>query len=202
MHLEVIVEEPSARAALQNILPFLIGPAHSFRVLAFQDKGDMILNLPRRLRGYSHYHQTNFRIIVLLDEDRKDCRELKNQLEIETRNVGLISKTAARGGAFQVVNRIAVEELEAWFFGDIQALKAAFPRIPAALEYKAPYRVPDQIRGGTWEALHRVLRRAGYFPNFLPKIEVARRISLHMNPEFNRSHSFQVFRQGILACLM
>jgi hypothetical protein len=31
------------------------------------------------------------------------------------------------------LNRIAVEELEAWFFGDIEALRAVYPKLSATL---------------------------------------------------------------------
>jgi hypothetical protein len=57
---------------------------------------------------------------------------------------------------------------------------------------------PDAIAGGTWEALERLLRRLNYFPEGLPKIAVARKVSEHMDPERNRSKSFQVFRDGLL----
>ena len=99
---------------------------------------------------------------------------------------------------FQVLNRLAIEELEAWFFGDIEALNAAYPRISLNLGNKAKYRDPDSIAGGTWEALERELKRVGYYSGGLSKISAAREISLHMVPERNRSHSFQVFRRGLL----
>lgn len=62
---------------------------------------------------------------------------------------GLQSKCAPQGQVFQVVNRIAVEELEAWFFGDWSALQAAYPRVPATIPQKARFRDPDAIVGGT-----------------------------------------------------
>ena len=97
-----------------------------------------------------------------------------------------------------VLNRIAVEELEAWFLGDVPALRAAYPRVPASLEHKDPYRDPDGITH-TWEALERVLQRAGYFSTGLAKIEAARRIAGFMKVEPNRSRSFVAFREGLKA---
>ncbi len=96
------------------------------------------------------------------------------------------------------MNRIAVEELEAWFFGDVQALRAAYPRISPTLAQRAKFRDSDAITGGTWEALERELQRVGYFAGGLSKITAAREISLHMDPARNRSKSFQVFREGLL----
>jgi hypothetical protein len=98
-----------------------------------------------------------------------------------------------------VLNRFTIEELKAWFFGDIEALHFAYPRISNHLGNKAPYRDPDAIIGGTWEALKRELRRVGYyFPGGLNKISAAREISRFMVPERNRSRSFKVFRQGLI----
>ena len=93
--------------------------------------------------------------------------------------------------------RIAIEELEAWFFGDIPALKTAYPKIPASLTQKAPYRDPDNINGGTWEQPEKVLMEYGYHPGGLEKIRAAKEISEHMDPETKRSKSFQVFRDGL-----
>lgn len=50
---------------------------------------------------------------------------------------------------FQVLNRLAIEELEAWFFGDVAALHSAYPRVPSTLGRRSRYRDPDAIRGGT-----------------------------------------------------
>ncbi|MGD0827532.1 MAG: DUF4276 family protein [Desulfobaccales bacterium] len=55
----------------------------------------------------------------------------------------------------QVLNRIAIEELESWFFGDGIALKTAYPGIPETLDKKSKYRNPDAIER-TWEALERL----------------------------------------------
>lgn len=98
-----------------------------------------------------------------------------------------------------MINRIVIEELEAWFFGDADALRSAYPGVSSTLERKAAYRDPDAIQGGTWEALQRVLQRAGYYKGVkaLPKLETAGRIAQHMDPARNRSRSFQVFRAGI-----
>jgi hypothetical protein len=94
------------------------------------------------------------------------------------------------------VNRLAIQELEAWFFGDINAIRTAYPNIPKTLDKKKQYRHPDAINN-TWEALERVLQRAGYYPGGLLKIKAAREISQYMNPQRNTSKSFQVFRDSI-----
>ena len=144
----------------------------------------------------------NWRIMVLIDEDRRDCHELKAKLENAADGAGFVTKSnAAPNENFQVVNRLAIEELEAWFFGDVEAMHAAYSRIPVNLQSKAEYRDPDAIRGGTHEALERILKRANYYKGNVPKREVAQNIAQHMEPNRNKSRSFQVFVDGLKACV-
>ena len=200
MHIEFLVEELSAEAALQNLVPKILGFDVTFSIHTHQGKPDLIRKLPDRLAGYKHWLPDNWNIVVLMDLDSADCFDSKNQLEGIASNTGFITKSASgQERRFQVLNRLAIEELEAWFFGDIPALARAYPRIPVSLGQRARYRDPDAIAGGTWEALERVLQRIGYHPGGLPKVAAAREISLHMDPQRNRSKSFQVFRDGLLA---
>jgi Domain of unknown function (DUF4276) len=97
----------------------------------------------------------------------------------------------------QVLIRIVIEELEAWFFGDVPALCEAYPKISPTLHKQVRYRDPDKILGGTWEALERVLNRSGYHSTGLRKLQAATDIAAHMDVESNRSKSFQVFRDGL-----
>jgi hypothetical protein len=199
MHLEAFVEEPSAEAALKNLLPRLLPPAWNVRYHTFQGKSDLLSKLPSRLRGYTHWLPPDWRLLVLVDEDRQDCYALKEQLEHAAERAGLMAKTGLGTGPVEVLNRIAIEELEAWFLGDVEALVRAYPRVPRTLSKRQRFRNPDQVSGGTWEALEMVLQRAGYYPGGMPKVEVAQRVSAHMNPSRNSSRSFQVFVSGVRA---
>lgn len=190
---EVLVEEPSVEPALRVLLPRLLGNT-SFEVYPYQCKDDLLKKLPKRLRGYSAWLPHDWRIVVVVDRDDEDCRSLKQRLEEIAAHTGLRSRTAAHGADYQVVNRLAIEELEAWYFGDWSAVRSAYPRVPDTIPRKANYRDADAIRGGTWEAFERVLQRAGYFRSGLRKIEAARAVAEHWNPDVNRSHSFIVFR--------
>lgn len=202
MHFELLVEEPSAEAALNELLPRLIGVGASFRIHPHQGKKDLLESLPGKLRGYSRWLPTNWRVVVLIDLDSGDCKKVKANLERLASQAKLTTKsTATARTAPQVLNRIAIEELEAWFFGDVEALRAAYPRVPPTLAAKRAFRDPDKIMGGTWERLEQVLQRAGYFKGGLAKIAAAREIAKHMNPERNRSRSFCVFRDGLQAML-
>ena len=199
MHIELFLEEPSAEALLQGLLPKLVPVGTTWNPIVFQGKPDLLSNLERRLKGYKSWMPEDWKIVVLIDEDRANCRKLKARMEAASAAAGFLTKTAVTGGKFVVLNRIAVEELEAWFFGDAVALAAAFPGVSPTLGAKAHYRNPDAITGGTWEALERVLQRAGYYGGGSPKIEVAREMATHMEVGRNTSPSFQTFVRGISA---
>jgi len=185
----VLVEEPSAEAMLRRLLPKILRrPGTTFTIHPHRGKPDLLGKLPSRLRAYARWIPEHFRVCVLLDEDREDCHQLKAVL-----------RGAADQAGVSVLNRIAIEEIEAWFFGDAEALARAYPGVPATLGDRAAYRHPDSIKGGTWEALERELRRAGYFLTGLRKIEAADQIARFMDPERNRSRSFRTFRDGIRA---
>ncbi|MEA2046068.1 MAG: DUF4276 family protein [Euryarchaeota archaeon] len=78
----------------------------------------------------------NWRIVVLIDEDRQDCNKLKLKLENAAIDAGLTTRTSAEADAkFQVLNRILVEELEAWFFGDSEALHSAYSMTFGYIDY-------------------------------------------------------------------
>lgn len=188
MHLEVLVEGHSDEKALTNLIPKIIGGAHTFGVYPFGNKQRLLEKLLQRLKAYSKWITEEYRIVVLIDEDRKDCHELKKRLIEDAIKAGIEDKVLAR---------IAVEELEAWFFGDIKALQTAYPKLPKKLGNRSKLRDPDAISGGTWEYLERIIRKAGY-PGYR-KIAGAELIAQHMDPDNNRSRSFQVFRDGLLS---
>lgn len=197
----VLVEEPSMEAALDHLLPKMVGGI-DVDIKPFQCKDDLLKNLPARLRGYSIWLPANWVLVVLVDRDDDDCNVLKQKLETMTAEAGLVSKTnAGPDNRFQVANRLAIEELEAWFFGDWAAVQAAYPRVPATIPQKAPFRRSDAIAGGTWEALERELKKAGYFKTGLRKLECARAVAQHMEPTRNTSPSFQAFRDVLIAAV-
>ncbi len=193
VHIEVLVEEPSMEAALRVLLPSLLGST-SFEVYSHQCKNDLLARLPQRLRGYASWLPDDWRLVVVVDRDGDDCNALKARLERIAAEAGLRTRTAASGGSYQMASRLVIEELEAWYFGDWQAVRAAYPRVSGAIPAQAKYRDPDAIQGGTWQAFERVLQRAGYFRSGLRKIEAARAVAKHWEPDGNRSHSFVVFR--------
>lgn len=202
-HVELLVEEPSMEAALRLLLPKVLGDL-TFEIYQHQCKDELLLRLPQRLHGYGQrcrgdaWFRDHCRIVVVIDRDDDDCTVLKRRLEEMANDAGLVTRSMANGGAYMVVNRLAVEELEAWYFGDWVAVRAAYPRVPATVPSQAKYRAPDEIAGGTWEVLERVLQRAGYYGGGLRKLEAARAVAAHMEPLRNTSPSFCTFRDALL----
>jgi len=195
-HVEILVEEPSAEAALRILLPKMLGSA-SFEIYPHSCKDDLLKRLPDRLRGYAAWIPDDWRIVVVVDRDDDDCKELKKRLEAMAAEAGLGTRSKPKTKRFAVVNRLAIEELEAWYFGDWEAVQQAYPKVNANIPSQAKYRSPDAIKGGTWEAFEGVMKRAGYFRTGLRKIEAARAVAAHMDPNRNTSRSFQVLREAL-----
>lgn len=195
-HIEVLVEEPSAEALLRVLLPSILGDL-SFAIYTYSGKHDLLQHLRKRLQGYSRWLPSSTRVVVLVDRDADDCQALKRELEGHANAAGLQTRSTTISNSYSVVNRLAIEELEAWFFGDWDAVCAAYPRVSTSVPRRARYRDPDSVPGGTSQAFERILQRAGYFGTGLRKIEAARAIAQHMEIARNRSHSFQVFRRTL-----
>ena len=199
-HLEFLVEEPSMEAFLEGLLPRLLPEDCEYSIHPFRGKSDLKRNLGRRLRGYARWLPESYRIVVLVDRDNDDCRELKDDLDETARAAHLRTPSQAGKTPWQLVNRIVIEELEAWYFGDWLAVCAAYPKVSANVPENARYRDPDGIHQ-TWEAFERILKRRGYFSSGLRKIDAAREIAAHVCPDRNRSRSFAAFRDAIRAAL-
>jgi hypothetical protein len=192
--IEFLVEEPSMEEALRAFIPKILGTLE-FEIYRHQGKKDLLDRLPNRLRGYASWIPATWRVVVIVDQDDEACRTLKARLEELAADAGLVTRSIAK--KCTVVNRIAIEELEAWYFGDWKAVRAAYPGVPEGVCNAAKYRSSDAIKGGTWEAFERVLQAAGYFPGGLPKIEAARAIGKHMDPARNTSPSFGALRDSL-----
>ncbi len=130
-HFELLVEEPSMEAFLHQVLPRMAGSEATYTVHVHRGKPDLLAKLGSRLRAYAKWLPGDSRIVVLIDRDGDDCSLLKQRLEREAREAGLATRAVAGPENWRVLNRIAVEELEAWFFGEWAATQTAFPGLKA-----------------------------------------------------------------------
>lgn len=103
----------------------------------------------------------------------------------------------------RVLYRIAIEELEAWYLGVVNALRQAYPA--AKLEKLADYVQDSQT--GTWELLVDIIHPGGLAELYAKgkhsplvreeKLKWAKTIAPYMDVEQNRSASFCCFRDGL-----
>lgn len=209
MHIEILVEDASGKPLLEAVLPKLLGrqaDPHTWRVIAYKGVGRLprglqansdpnkrilLDQLPRLLRGYRNDPSVDA-IVVVLDADRRDC----------SRFLAELNALAADCNSKQcILFRLAIEELEAWYLGDREALHRAYPRAKAkALK---PYR-QDSICG-TWElladAIHpggaAAIKKKGWPLPGQIKSEWAQRIGPLLVPDRNVSPSFGKLRDGL-----
>ena len=99
MHLEFLLEEPSAEAALNNLLPQIVGQSATFALHSYQGKPDLLAKLPGRLRGYRDWLPPDWHVVVLVDRDADDCYMLKAHLEQVAREAGRALREQAPEGA-------------------------------------------------------------------------------------------------------
>lgn len=159
MRLHVLVEGPSEAALLKGWLPRFL-PQHSFKVIQHRGKGrlpadpvqkpdprrqGLLDQLPAKLRAYGRTLKSETdRVLVLVDLDHQDCMDLKRRL------VEVANSCEPRP---VVMFRIAIEETEAFYLGDLLAVRAAYPQ--AKLHKMKDY-VQDGIYG-TWELFGQVI---------------------------------------------
>ena len=191
MHFEFLLEEISMEAFLKAWLPRFLPVTCSFSTHPFQGKRDLMKKLEHRLRGYAQWLPPDRRVVLIVDRDDEDCVELKERLEAACEANGLRPKSNDQENDWQVTTRIVIEELEAWYFGDWEAVLAVYPRVPKNIPSRAPFRDPDAISGGTWERFERILQRSGYHKGGLQKLQAAQQIGEHIDVERSASESFR-----------
>jgi hypothetical protein len=171
-----LLEERSMKVLLEGLLPRLV-PDMPFLCVTHEGKGDLEKSIPRKLRAW---REPGVRFVVVRDNDGADCLELKRGLADLCRQAGRVD----------TLIRIPCQELEAWYFGDPEALAQAYGSArPRSFAGSSRYRVPDAIRKPSTD-LERLL------PGF-QKISGARKMGALLAEERNRSRSFQVFVAGV-----
>ncbi len=172
-----LLEEPSMREVLQAILPGILPPEISLRLVAHEGKQDLERSIPRKLRAWQN---PEARFVIIRDQDAANCEVLKQHLL-------QLCETAGRTNCLV---RIVCRELESWFLGDLNAVSQAFdlPKL-SKLKDKEKFRNPDHLGNAASE----LQKLVGNYS----KIGGARAIAPHLDLAGNQSHSFQVFLEGL-----
>lgn len=173
-----LLEEPSAKALLDVLLPRFTPEGVAFRFIVFEGKQDLERQLVRRMRGYLN-PQAHF--IVVRDQDAGDCREIKRRLVEKCRE----------SGKERFLVRIACRELESWYLADLAAVESGLG-LTGLRQRQAgkKYRDPDRLSGPKREL--KSLTREAY-----SEIEGSRAIGPHLDLTNARSRSFVAFLRGI-----
>lgn len=199
MQIEFLLEEESAEDALRQLLPRLLPSHYVPRFRALGGWQALLDHLPTLLRGYrkrmAQPGQQALGIVVLLDADGVAERRLA-ALEAAAKAADLTTLgQVAEGADFQVFNALAIQELEAWFLGDRDAIMVAFPRVKPH-HFKGIDREPESHPKPN-EVLWRILQAAGLYTTGKRKREWAETIAPHLDPARNTSTSFQYFCEGL-----
>lgn len=167
-----LLEERSMKVLLDGMLPRFF-PRMRFLCIPHEGKQDLERSIPRKLRAW---HEPGVRFVVVHDNDGGDCINLKARL------IGLCKE----GRRDDTIVRIPCQELEAWYFGDLDALAHAYGNENLrSIDQKAYYRDPDSIIKPSKSITEIV--------DGFQKISGARKMSEKLSIDGNKSHSFNVF---------
>ncbi len=173
-----LLEEPSAEALLNVLVPKLLPAGVTHRCLVFQGKQDLERRLIHRLRGYRN---PEARFIVLRDQDAADCRVVKERLQERCREAG-------RPDALV---RIVCHELESWYLADLAAVEQGLGISSLRRRQgEAKYRFPDALPSPKRELMRLTDDR-------YQEIGGSRAIAPYLDTANTRSQSFAVFLAGI-----
>jgi hypothetical protein len=213
MHFEILVEDMSGKTALEILVPKIIDTEqHTFNIHPYKGIGHIPKNLtsksdpkkrilldqlPRFIRGYgskfdgypSDYHAV---LIIICDLDERCLSSFRQELLICLDSCVPKPKTHFC---------IAIEEAEAWYLGDLEAVKTAYPNAKQAVLNSY---INDDICG-TWEKLadavysggSQKLSRLRYQEVGKQKAIWAEKISPFMDIDKNQSPSFCYFRDRL-----
>ena len=213
MHFEILVEDISGKTALEILIPKIISTEqHTFNIHSYKGIGHKVpqdLNstsdakkrilldrLPKIIQGWgktlSDYPDYSFVLIVICDLDNRCLSTFRKEL------LDLVDKCKPKP---KTQFCIAIEEGEAWYLGDLAAVKAAYP--------KAKQGVLDSYTNdsicGTWEKLadavysggSKKLSKLAWQEVGKEKSNWAKEISPFMDVDNNLSPSFCYFRDKL-----
>lgn len=207
MHYEILVEGQCELTALSIIMSRILGEYavdNTWKIHKHQGVGkipddinnvnsndrSLLGQLPAKLKAYNSIEDENRAVVVLLDLDGNDRDEMMSSLE------DLIPEE----NNLKIEFCFAIEELEAWFLGDQNAMLSAYPNTDVSVVQAY---MQDSICG-TWEIFARAIssnvislpkrdRRV-----LMEKCEWAKRIPPFMDMAENLSPSFQSFKNSLL----
>jgi len=169
-----LLEESSAKAMLESLLPRMLNKETAFRCIPFEGKQDLEKQLTRKIRAYQN---NQARFIVLRDQDsHPDCKQVKQRL---------LDLCGQSGKLDKCIVRIACKELETFYLADLQATEQALDlRGLAKQQQVKKFRTPDTLGSPSREL--KTLTNNRY-----EKVAGSRLIGKHLGLDNVRSPSFR-----------
>ncbi|HCB13426.1 MAG TPA: hypothetical protein DEP36_07660 [Gammaproteobacteria bacterium] len=172
------LEEASARAMLEGLLPRIAPQCVDVRYIVFDGKQDMEKQLVRRMRDYRN---RGARFFVIRDQDSGDCLAIKERLQ----------QFCADAGRPNTIVRIVCRELESFYLADLAAVEYGLGIAGIAKRQKnQKFRTPDRLGSPSQELI--ALTKGRY-----QKIGGSRAIAPHLDINNTRSHSFKMLVEAI-----
>lgn len=179
MKIVFLLEEASMKYYLDELLPVILPPDVKFLTIPHRGKGDLRKSLSIKLRAWKEAEEVRF--VVVHDQDDSDCRALKKELQ-----------KLCDAYRSNVLVRIPCRELEAWYWGDLEAVSAAFGKDLTSYGKKKSYRVPDEI-------VHPKKKLQKILPELQQCLgaQAIGKQAAKRNLDDNASASFQAFVKGV-----
>lgn len=173
-----LVEEPSMAEFLSGMLPRVLPPEVTHQIVPHNGKSALEKSIPRKLRGW---REEGVKFIIIRDNDGADCIAVKSR----------IVDVCQDAGRPDTLVRIACQELESWYLGDLAAVGDAYHiQNLSRLQAKRKYRDPDHLSSPSVEIKKLVTN--------YQKVTGSRLLGPRLSIGGNKSKSFNVFLAGIL----
>lgn len=175
-----LLEERSAQAMLEGLVPRINSENVSVRYIVFEGKQDLEKQLTKRIKNYQN---PDARFLVMRDQDSQpDCTALKAHL---------LNLVRATGKCDTTIVRIACKELETFYLADLSAVERGLGiKKLSQKQGQAKFRAPDSLGSPASEL--RSITNGTY-----QKVSGSRAIGPHLDIENSRSPSFKNLVRGI-----
>ena len=172
------LEEPSAKAMLEGVLPRMLPGSLAVKFIIFKGKQDLEKQLVKRLRGW---RTPDTQFVVMRDQDAADCHDVR----------GKLVQLCKLSGRSDVLVRVACRELESFYLGDLSAVEKGLKlKGVARQQVSRKFRNPDQLVNPVQEITQLTGER-------YQKISGSRAIGPHLHLTENRSKSFLALVSGV-----
>ncbi|ABK45711.1 conserved hypothetical protein [Magnetococcus marinus MC-1] len=179
IQLVFMLEECSMENTLREIVPKMVDLPMDPLFLTFDGWTDLEKNIPVKLRGWNQPH-VHTQFVIIRDNDHRPDHLLRDRL----------TQACAQAGRPDTLIKLACQELESWFLGDLHAVEKAYhQKNIAKRQTHQKFRNPDKLANPK-EELRKLI------PTY-QLLDGSRRIAKEMRLEQNRSPSFAEFKEGL-----